>query len=79
MEKIRVETGKRYKSIMPHSEVCIHMRVADKVMEFEKLERRAVQLFEDGKPFSHPIFPGEAGVMEDEEGFYFNSNGWDQV
>lgn len=65
--------GERYQGEMPHSEVCIHMRVAGKIMEFELLENeRSVQLYKNGQPFSSPILYGEAGVFRDYDGtFYF--------
>lgn len=65
--------GERYQGEMPHSEVCIHMQVAGKVMEFELLEnKRSVQLYKDGRPFSSPILCGEAGLFrEDCDGLSF--------
>lgn len=49
---------------LPFSEVCVHMRVADKVMGAEIVEDgRAVQLYDDnGNRFSAPITTGEAGI-----------------
>ncbi|MBD0670042.1 hypothetical protein [Streptomyces sp. CBMA156] len=57
----RVKVGQRLKVKLPHSEVCMHMRVADQVMEVEILAE-AVQLYKDGQKFSGPILLGEAGV-----------------
>jgi hypothetical protein len=48
--------------IMPYSEVCMHMRIAGKVMMFQVLSRNSVQIYDlDGKIFSFPIGYGEAG------------------
>ena len=66
----RVVPGFLYLGIMPHSEVCIHMRVADRIMPFSlSLNRRSVQLYDfspEGsiRKFSSPILPGEAGLYE---------------
>lgn len=48
---------------LPHSEVCVHMGVAGKVMEAARLRRgHMVQLFRaDGGLFSAPITVGESG------------------
>lgn len=60
--------GKLYRGLMPHSEVCIHMQVAGKVMEFELLPRGAVQLYKDRQLFSSPILSGEAGIYQNDDG-----------
>jgi hypothetical protein len=58
--------------VMPWSEVCVHMGVADKVMGFRvegTPNREMVQLLTpDGTPFSFPITPGEAGLYRDADG-----------
>jgi hypothetical protein len=61
-----IVAGLKYKTILPSSEVCMHMRVAGKPMLVELLPgRHAVQLYTpDGVPFSSPILPGEAGVYD---------------
>jgi len=57
---------------MPASEVCLHMRVTDRVMDFELLSQRSVQLYnDDGTHFSSSITTGEAGIYEDSDGFYY--------
>ncbi|MGW3867286.1 hypothetical protein ACWEDZ_38390, partial [Streptomyces sp. NPDC005047] len=60
MERMGLEIGDRFTATMPWSEVCVHMRVADKVMEVEVLPGGA-QLHQDGRKFSSPITWGAAG------------------
>lgn len=59
--RVDLEVGDRVRMTMPWSEVCMHLRVADTVMEVEVRERGA-QLYKDGRPFSAPITWGEAGI-----------------
>lgn len=77
-----IRPGQRGRAPMPHSEVCMHMRVAGTPMTFTLLKSEdgyfSAQLFrEDSSLFSFPISPGEAGLYreETEEGprFYFYS------
>lgn len=68
-----LKLGDRWLATMPYSEVCMHMRIADKKMicEFAKTIYPMIQLYSlDGKPFSSPVTTGEAGVYEDAKGFY---------
>lgn len=51
---------------LPHSEVCMHMRLAGQVRPVQFLspagQSAVVQILnEDGSHFSFPILPGEAG------------------
>lgn len=47
---------------MPYSEVCMHMRIAGKLMWGELVNDQAVQLYDlDCHVFSFPIGRGEAG------------------
>lgn len=76
-----IEVGQRGRILMPHSEVCMSMRVAGKYMDFEVRER-SVQLFvtDDSTPrysqhFSSSITMGEAGVKTDEEELYYLPHG----
>lgn len=66
------EVGDEGADTMPWSEVCMHMRIADKVMRFRVVGstgNEMVQLLnEDGTPFSFPITPGEAGLYRNHEG-----------
>ena len=74
---IRIHPGERGRKLMPHSEVCCHMRVAGKEMNFELLDKEypSVQLFRDnGDYFSGPITYGEAGIFRDDNGFYYYKN-----
>lgn len=71
MSKQRVNPGTMYSKIMPHSEVCMHIRVAGRRMVFTLTDRGSVQLWKRGRHYSSPILPGEAGVYQDEEGWYY--------
>ena len=70
---IRIEPGAYGRSVMPHSEVCMHMQVAGKVMRFHFVSERCVQLLKDldETNFSFPILAGEAGIFHDDRGFYY--------
>ncbi len=64
VEKVYVEHGKVYRGEMPHSEVCMHLRVAGKPMLFRLVTDRLVQLLrEDGSPYSAPILIFEGGIL----------------
>lgn len=63
-ERVDLKIGDRFHATMPWSEVCVHMQVADRVMEVEVREHGA-QLLKDERPFSHPITWGEAGIYTD--------------
>jgi hypothetical protein len=72
-ERVYLAPGQRVKAKMPWSEVCWHMRVADKEMLVELTAKKPpmVQLFKlDGGRFSFPILPGEAGIFRDHIGYY---------
>jgi hypothetical protein len=68
--RVEVRPGQRVRLEVPHSEVCMHMRVAGTVMDVEVLGRTfgdvtyvSAQLYRlDGRPFSAPIGLGEAGI-----------------
>ncbi len=73
-ERKWIEPGESGRAEMPHSEVCMHMQVAGKVMRFTLLaaKRPCVQLWrDDGSPFSFPILPGEAGIFEEGDAIYY--------
>jgi hypothetical protein len=68
---MRVCLGDRVRLELPYSEVCMHMRVAGRVMTVEVIggefpdgrQWYAAQLHhDDGRPFSAPILTGEAGI-----------------
>ncbi len=50
----RIKPGETGRAIMPWSEVCLHMKVADRPMRFKLLQSSlgyvSVQLFEDAQP-----------------------------
>lgn len=69
---VNIAVGERGTKYMPYSEVCMHMKVSGKVMDFELISERSVQLYrEDGSYFSFPITYGEAGVFRNEDGTYY--------
>lgn len=72
-EKVYITPGEFGEATMPHSEVCMHMRVAGKRLKFflKEGEYPSVQLFNGDHPFSSPILTGEAGLYRDEGGFYY--------
>jgi hypothetical protein len=62
--RVGITEGRRYRVRMPHSEVCMHMKIAGKEMllELTLTPCPMVQLFQDGRPFSSKLTPGEAGT-----------------
>lgn len=84
MKEVRIYNGQTGRAIMPHSEVCMHMRIADKPMYFifnivgymnNGIDGIAmVQLLDENNNFfSSPILASEAGVYKDDMGFYYYS------
>ena len=54
--------GERYYVQLPHSEVCIHLRVAGRILPVEFLDNAMVQIYDgNDKELSFPITAGEAG------------------
>jgi hypothetical protein len=75
MTRINLKSGDRVEVILPHSEVCMHMRVAGKRAIVEVvtngLNYTSAQIRrQDGTPFSAAVTLGEAGLYEDREGVY---------
>ena len=72
MGKRYVQPGERVAIEAPYSEVCCHMQIAGKPMLAMVLPSRyAAQLYTpDGREFSAPVTPGEAGFYSDADGFY---------
>jgi hypothetical protein len=66
----RVKPGDVVRLMLPWSEVCLYMKVADQVMDVRVLDDGAQILNEKGTPFSFPITHGEAGIYRDAEGLY---------
>lgn len=54
-----------YRVTLPHSEVCMHMRIAGQEASVIMLENGMAQIVLDGKKFSAPVTRGEAGVPYD--------------
>ncbi len=51
--------------VLPHSEVCMHMRVAGQTRWVAPVESGMAQIYNDsGSRFSAPITRGEAGLDE---------------
>ena len=69
-----IRPGDRVRLELPYSEVCMHMRVAGRVMDVRMTEGRypmAQLLNADSSEFSFPITTGEAGIFGDvDRGFY---------
>lgn len=68
-----IEPGEEGEAAMPHSEVCMHMRVAGKRMKFRFLPNgRSVQLLNpDGTEFSAPISYADAGIFRNPDGTFY--------
>lgn len=74
---ITIRPGERIKVRLPWSEVCMHMRVAGKVMAAElTADGSGIQLYDDeGDQFSFPITLGEAGFYRpDPSGLPYTTN-----
>lgn len=64
--RILVGYGDRFRTIMPFSEVCLHMKIAGKEMIVQVLNSISAQVYTlEGEEFSAPITTGEAGVYTD--------------
>jgi hypothetical protein len=68
--KRRVTVGETVELLLPWSEVCMHMEVADQVRSVLVTDTGAQLLNEDGTEGSFPITHGEAGLYRDAEGLY---------
>lgn len=67
-----VEVGESVMLRLPYSEVCMHMRVAGQVAIVRLDGPNSAQiLLPDGRPFSAPITPGEAGLYRDSLGSHY--------
>jgi hypothetical protein len=69
-----VEFGETVTLYMPFSEVCMFMRIAGEAMQVRLQAPHGyanAQLFRNGREFSFPITPGEAGFyFEEGRGYY---------
>ena len=73
LQRTEIIPGEHGLATMPHSEVCMYLRVAGTRMRFVFLGRNeGVQLLdENDRQFSFPILPGEAGIYERNGTFYY--------
>lgn len=73
-KRFSIRPGMQGRKVMPHSEVCMHMQIAGKYMDFRLLRSAqgyvSVQLYfpDDGddrwtRRYSGPITTGEAGIF----------------
>lgn len=69
-----VKLGEKVQITVAHSEVCMYMGVAGKVMTVELMDRKTAfaqypvaQLYDNGRMYSAPITTGEAGFYWDSE------------
>jgi hypothetical protein len=80
-DKVYVRPGQIVWHVMPWSEVCIFMRLADRVCGVELIEHESdgrtyhVAQIYDGAPeapreFSFPVLPSETGLYHDQGGYY---------
>lgn len=69
---IRVRPNVRYLNVMPPTEACVHIRVVDRIMQFQMVESGMVQLYKGERRYSTPITAGEAGIYQDGEGYYYH-------
>ena len=74
-EKHFVSAGETVRMELPYSEVCMHMQVAGCVMgvRLQVSDRgyaSAQLLRDDGKEYSAPITPGEAGFYFEDGRYY---------
>jgi len=67
---VYIRPGQSGRAEMPCSEVCLHLGVAGRVLDFTLSPHGdAVQLLDpDGTPLSAPILAGEAGIQNDPDG-----------
>ncbi|WP_280404770.1 hypothetical protein [Nocardia brasiliensis] len=67
MDRIKLRVGDRVRLTLPCSEVMLHMRLAEQVMEVEVLDGSMAQLWQGGEKVSFPVTWGEAGIYSDAE------------
>jgi hypothetical protein len=74
MQKVYVKPGETVELILPHSEVCCHMKVAGKRAKVTVTQSKypAAQIGrQDGTAFSFPVGLGEGGFYRDDDGIYY--------
>jgi hypothetical protein len=66
-----VQPGDTVELILPHSEVCMHMKVAGKLAKVELIATQYAPVAQikrqDGTNFSFPVSYGEGGFYYDEQ------------
>ena len=77
-----MKPGYRVRTIGVYSEVLCHLQLAGRPIEVELRENlyrggrtHSAQCYMEGRPVSFPVLVGEAGIMEDEGGFYCYADG----
>ena len=70
--RIAVNYNTRYKTVMPHTDICQHWMISGKVMEIMLLDSDKVQLYdpEDGSKFMEPVDTREAGLFQESGQWY---------
>lgn len=65
---LSIRVGETADVLLPYSEVCMHMRVAGKILPVTLIERNgyfAAQILdESGNRFGAPVTLGEAGIFQ---------------
>lgn len=71
--KLFLAPGERAHVELPYSEVCMHLRIAGRILPVEFLDNSMVQVYDgDDKKISFPITAGEAGFhFDDNVGGYY--------
>ncbi len=61
--RVEYAPGEIHRIRVPYSEVAMHMGIAGKVMPVKlSADGRSAQLYHQGRKFSFPVLPGEAGI-----------------
>lgn len=64
-------SGQKILYTMPYSEICMHMKIAGKLMWVELLNDRVAQLYDlNHQKFSAPVLYCEAGIFRRGDEFY---------
>jgi len=70
LPRITLMVGQVFRTVLPYSEVCMHMRIAGTPKLVCVLSRSAQILNDDGTPFSFPVSHGEAGIYDTSGSWY---------
>lgn len=71
MKRVNVEVGRFYTKKMPCSEAMMHCGLADEWCRIGFDEHGRLFVFDSLHVGGQPFTPGEAGIMQDEDGYYF--------